>query len=224
MNAIQQLATNKSGAASDSPAPGAATSAAEIENRFLTLLVSQLRNQDPMNPMDNAQLTTQLAQISTVSGIDKLNTTMASLAASLGASQYLQSSALVGHDVFVGGSQMTLAQGAAQGGFNLSQPADAVDVSIRDASGAVVRIEHLPAQPAGAGGFAWDGNTDAGAAAGNGNYTFEVTATRAGARVAADPLMVGHVTGVFAGAAGGSPQVQLGSLGRFDLSQVVEIN
>jgi len=219
--------TGSGAAAAATPAKagtGVAASAADIENRFLTLLVSQLRNQDPLNPMDNAQLTTQLAQISTVSGIDKLNTTLSTLAASLGASQYLQSSGLVGHDVFVGGSRMTLAQGAAQAGFNLSQTADAVDVTIRDAGGAVVRTEHLGPQQAGVSGFAWDGQTDAGAVAVDGPYSFEITATANGAKVAVDPLMIGHVTGVIAGANGGPSALQLGALGRFDLSQVVEIN
>jgi len=78
-------ASNPAAIANETP-PAAPTSAAEIEQRFLKLLVSQLRNQDPLNPLDNAQLTTQLAQISTVSGIDRLNATMTSIAAQLAAS------------------------------------------------------------------------------------------------------------------------------------------
>ena len=57
----------------------AATTAKEASERFLTLLVTQLQNQDPMNPVDNAQMTSQMAQISTVSGIEKLNTTVEGL-------------------------------------------------------------------------------------------------------------------------------------------------
>src|SRR6202040_3830260 len=76
-----------------------ATDGPSIGDRFLTLLVTQLRNQDPLNPMDNAQMTSQLAQISTVTGINKLNDTLSSLSASLGSNQYLQAAGLVGHNV-----------------------------------------------------------------------------------------------------------------------------
>ena len=76
-----------------------------MANRFLTLLVTQLQNQDPLNPLDNAQVTSQLAQLSTVNGINKLNDTMSGLVASFGASQYLQASNLVGHDVMVPGKR-----------------------------------------------------------------------------------------------------------------------
>ena len=74
-------------ATKSSTSPLAAASATDIQDRFLTLLVTQLKNQDPLSPMDNAQITTQLSQISTVSGIDKLNATMASLASALATSQ-----------------------------------------------------------------------------------------------------------------------------------------
>jgi hypothetical protein len=70
-------------ATKNTTSPLAAASANDIQDRFLTLLVTQLKNQDPLSPMDNAQITTQLSQISTVSGIDKLNATMSSLASAL---------------------------------------------------------------------------------------------------------------------------------------------
>ena len=86
MSTIQSATATNPAAIASETSPAATTSAAEIEQRFLKLLVSQLRNQDPLNPLDNAQLTTQLAQISTVSGIDRLNATMTSIAAQLAAS------------------------------------------------------------------------------------------------------------------------------------------
>lgn len=57
------------------------SNAADLQSSFLTLLVAQLKNQDPTNPMENNELTSQLAQISTVSGIEKLNTTLGSISA-----------------------------------------------------------------------------------------------------------------------------------------------
>lgn len=80
-------------------AAAAAGSAAELSDRFLKLLVTQLKNQDPMNPMENAELTTQLAQMSTVEGVNRLNDTMDGLAAQFRASQVLQGSALLGRAV-----------------------------------------------------------------------------------------------------------------------------
>jgi flagellar basal-body rod modification protein FlgD len=221
-------ATNATTASTASSAsPGVASAAAgssEIENRFLTLLVTQLRNQDPLNPLDNAQLTTQLAQISTVSGVDRLNATMASLAASLGAGQSMQAANLMGHSVLVPGSRLALEQGKAQGGFNLAAAADLVTVTVKNASGAVVRTLNLGARPMGTGDFAWDGVNDANGAAPDGGYTFEVNASGAAGKVAGTALMSGVVLGVVPGASGGATQLQVGSLGRFDLTQILEIH
>src|SRR5574343_277071 len=78
--------TNASGSASSANAlTSQTTSATEQSDRFLKLLVAQMSNQDPLNPMDNAQLTSQMAQISTVSGLEKLNTTTADGGFELGA-------------------------------------------------------------------------------------------------------------------------------------------
>src|SRR5438128_414166 len=101
--------TSAAGSSSDSTA-----------DRFLTLLVTQLKNQDPLNPLDNAQITSQLAQLSTVSGINQLNTTLSSLSASMDAKQYLQAANLVGHYVVADGNAMTLADKKATGAFDLA--------------------------------------------------------------------------------------------------------
>jgi flagellar basal-body rod modification protein FlgD len=61
------------------------TSAADQQDRFMKLLVAQMQNQDPLNPMDNAQMTTQIAQINTVAGIEKLNTTVQGMASEFAA-------------------------------------------------------------------------------------------------------------------------------------------
>ena len=207
---------------------GASTAAApasdgpSIGDRFLTLLVTQLRNQDPLNPMDNAQMTSQLAQISTVTGINKLNDTMSALSASLGSNQYVQAAGLVGHTVLVAGNKLQLAATAA-GGFNLAAAADHVVVTISDASGRAVRQIDMGAQGAGAQAFVWDGHADSGATAVDGQYTFTVQATQGGRAVTADALMSGRVDGVVLGS-DGKTQLQLGRLGRVDLSQIVEIN
>jgi len=217
INAASGVTGLGAGAANTGAAAG--TDAAD---RFLTLLVTQLRNQDPLNPLDNAQVTTQLAQINTVSGINKLNDTVAALAASIAAGQSLQAVNLVGHSTLVPGSKLELAAGKGGGGFTLPSAAEAVTVTIKDATGAVVRTLKLGAQPAGTGTFAWDGKSDAAAAAKDGLYTFAVDATAGGKAATVETLMLGKVIGLATGTNG--MQLNLGQLGRFDLGQVVEIN
>lgn len=210
-------------AASANAAKTAATDAAkEASDRFLTLLVTQLKNQDPLNPLDNAQITTQLAQISTVSGINKLNDTVASLSASMNAGQYLQATGLVGRDVVVAGNKLTLAAGKAPYAMAIATDADTVSVTIKDAAGIVVRTIDLGAQKSGIRTFEWDGNDDAGNALAAGDYTMSVAATMKGAVVATDALTIAKVTGVAP-----TPQgtlLMLGSLGVVPLSEILQVN
>jgi len=220
--ATASAATSSSSATPGAAASSAAASGTDIGDRFLTLLVTQLKNQDPMNPMDNAQLTSQLAQISTVTGISRLNDTVSGLSAALGSNQYVQAAGLVGHSVLVPGNKMPLADGKGAGGFELAQDADSVTVSVSDATGRVVREIELGAQAAGVQSFSWDGLTTSGANAANGNYTFAVSASAGGNALKPNTFMSGHVDGVVVGDTG-STQVQLGRLGRVDLSQVKDI-
>jgi flagellar basal-body rod modification protein FlgD len=208
-------------------APGAAaaltsTNAAGTEDRFLKLLVAQLKNQDPLNPMDNAQVTTQMAQISTVSGINQLNDTVASLGASLAVSQYMSAVSLVGHDVTVAGNDLDLADGKGQGGLELAADADHVMVTISDDKGNVVRTMDLGAQKTGTRYFDWDGKTDSGTAAADGHYTFAITATAAGKAVSFDTLMRTHVEGVVTSPGGALLQLAHGNQVAF--AQIRAIN
>lgn len=190
-------------------------------DRFLTMLVAQLKNQDPLNPLDNAQVTTQMAQISTVEGINKLNATVAALTASFGAAQSLQAATMVGRQVLVDGAALQLENGQAHGGFTLDAAADAVTLTVKSASGAVVHKADLGALGAGVHTFDWDGTADTGAAAAAGAYTFEITARSGKETVAAKPLMRGLVDGVTPSAEGS--QLSLGRQGTAKLADVKHI-
>ncbi|HPI60320.1 flagellar hook assembly protein FlgD, partial [Zoogloea sp.] len=131
----------------------------EAQTRFLKLLTEQLKNQDPLNPMDNAQMTSQLAQISTVDGIDKLNKTLTSLLEGSQSSEALQAAALVGKGVMVEGTNLTLSGSKAYGGFELATAADKVTVTIKDSKGLEVRKMELGSSDAGVFNFAWDGKS-----------------------------------------------------------------
>jgi flagellar basal-body rod modification protein FlgD len=170
--------------------PPTANDAASAD-RFLKLLVAQMQNQDPMNPMDNAQVTSQMAQINTVQGIEKLNTTVSGLSGSFLNMQALQGTALVGRDVVVKGSALSIEDGVGQGGFNLAQPADAVKVEVLDSAGKVVNTQQTGSQAIGKHAFQWDAST-----ADAGNYTFRVTATAKGSAVETTLLMRDKVNAV----------------------------
>lgn len=221
MSTIDPTAATAAATATAAPAKSSADAAAEASDRFLTLLVTQLRNQDPLNPLDNAQVTTQLAQISTVSGIDKLNATIGALATSFAAGQYLQAIGLVGHEVTLAGNRLALADGPASYGMALARDADAVTVSITDAAGVVVRTIDLGAQKTGIRTFTWDGKDAAGRALPQGTYTIAVTATQKGEAVDVDPLVLAKVTGVVPTASG--TVLTLGSAGSVALADVLEI-
>lgn len=193
----------------------------EAQDRFLKLLVTQLKNQDPLNPLDNAQVTTQLAQINTVTGIEKLNTTLGTLLSSLNDSQAMEAAGLIGKSVLVPGSGLALTNGEAYGGINLSAPADHVTLKIFDATGKLLKTQDLGAHDAGNFNFGWNGSTDAGTTAATGNYKFSVEAIRDGEKVAADGLQIGTVSALVRAKSGFL--LDLGSLGTVDFKNVQQV-
>jgi flagellar basal-body rod modification protein FlgD len=168
----------------------AATDSVDADtNKFMTLLVTQLKNQDPLSPMDNAELTSQLAQLSTVTGVNKLNTTLESLSASYQSTEAMQATNLIGHGVLVDGNGVQLVSGQAVFGVELGSAADDVKVVITDKrTGKDVQTIDLGAQAAGVLPKAWNGIPDASnvdadgkpVVLADGDYSIRVIATRAG--------------------------------------------
>jgi len=200
MSAIQNIAAAAAAAATSGS--GARSTADEVQERFMTLLVTQMKNQDPLNPLDNAQITMQLAQLNTVSGINRMNETLAGLAAGLNATQVLQAATLIGHGVMVPGSQIDLANGRAVFGAELAQPVDRLVVEVVDATGRVVHRADAGAQQAGIIALAWDGALDGGGRAQDGRYRVTLTAQVNGKTVPATALTYDRVTGVASGSNG----------------------
>jgi flagellar basal-body rod modification protein FlgD len=178
--------------------PGGAAAATATRNeagsadRFLKLLVTQMQNQDPLNPLDNAQITSQMAQISTVNGIEKLNDTVNGLNSQFAQMQALQGASLVGRQVTLQGDRIALVEGRGVAGFELAGTADRVKVEILSPAGRVVDTLDLGAQTAGRHGFEWaaSGQPD-----GSG-YRFRVIASAGAATVQSTPLMRDHVDAV----------------------------
>lgn len=193
----------------------------EAENRFLTLLTAQLKNQDPLNPLDNAQLTSQLAQISTVNGIEKLNATLQTLLSGMNDSQAMEAAALVNHGVLVPGATMTLGEQGSIGGFELATGADETKVTIKDSNGLVVRTLNMGALGAGIHPFVWDGKADSGAQAALGNYTYSITAKTGTTTTTPNALAYGLVQAVTRNANGLT--LDVGTLGAYVFSDVKQI-
>ncbi|MFZ6813189.1 flagellar hook assembly protein FlgD [Undibacterium sp. Rencai35W] len=199
----------------------AKSSTQEAQDRFMTLLVTQMKNQDPLNPMDNAQVTSQLAQLSTVTGIDKLNATVTSLNANFLSAQNLQAANMIGHGVVAAGNKLGLSQSKGVYGVELAQGADKVDVTIKDASGAVVKKLSLGAMESGINALTWDGTNDQGGVAADGQYQIEVSASVAGKAIDATALSFGMVSSVTSNAQGVKLNVaNVGDIGLADVKKI----
>jgi flagellar basal-body rod modification protein FlgD len=207
----------------DTLAAQSARSAAKesVQDRFLKLLVTQMRNQDPLNPLENAEVTTQLAQISTVTGIEKLNDSVGGMSSSFLAAQSLQAGALIGRGILGEGSRLVLEQGGATAGLVLDGAADRVAVTILKPNGEPVRTLQFSDVRAGTLTFSWDGSTDAGGTAPQGVYQFEVKASQQGRTVEAQRLGFGRVQSVTLG--GSQLVLDTVGLGPVSLDQVKQI-
>ena len=195
-----------------------ATDSAGSQDRFLKLLVTQLQNQDPLSPMDNAELTSQIAQINTVSGIATLNTSVQGLSSQFLQMQTLQGAALVGKDVIVPGNKLDIADAVGQGGFELTSAADAVKVEVLSPAGKVVDTINLGAQSSGNHSFNWPAgtytNTD--------NLSFRVTATSGATTLTSTALMRDKVDAV--STSGDALMLELERSGTVAYSTVKAIN
>jgi flagellar basal-body rod modification protein FlgD len=189
-------------------------------DRFLTLLVAQLENQDPLNPMDNAQVTSQMAQISTVTGIEKLNETMKAMNAGNLQSQTLQGAAMVGRNVMIAGNRMSVADdGKPQAVFELSASASSVKLEVLSAGGALVDTIDLKAMGPGRHVHEWKPASDAAAQLGT---NFRVVAQSGKTDVATTTLVRDRVNAVVTG--GDTLTLELSRLGSVPFEQIRIVN
>ena len=193
MNTIQ---TQSGAASAPVTAANAQTDTKKMSSDFMKMLVAQMQYQDPTKPVDSAQMTSQLAQISTVDGINKLNDTMNALASSLKGNVTSQAASMIGRDVLVPGNNISLTQGQAKFGVQLPEAANVVNVSIVNDSGKTVKVLSMGSQAAGNLPISWNGTDANGQAVPNGNYTFQATATANGQTLRVVPLERAGVTSV----------------------------
>ncbi|WP_374580680.1 flagellar hook assembly protein FlgD [Pseudoduganella sp.] len=209
LNAMNPSKTTKTGVEAD-------------QDKFMTLLIAQLKNQDPMNPLDNAQVTSQLAQLNTVTGINKMNETLNSLKADYQASANLAATNLINHGVLVEGNQLTLADGKSLFGVELASRADTVEVEIRSSGGKVVQTVTMKNVDAGVLPLAWDGKMADGTTAANNTYTMTIKATRGTEQLKdAKTLQFGTIASISTGASG--VKLNIPSLGQVTMDAIKQV-
>lgn len=160
------------------------------QDEFLKLMLSQMKHQDPFKPMENGEFIGQMAQFSTVSGIEQMQAALENLADTYGSSQTLEASRLVGQEVLVEGSSISLDVEADAGGrFELDVSSGNVQLDITDGQGVTVRHMDLGEFPAGRHDFLWDGLDDAGNRMAEGSYTVGITAANGDEFIAIDAMV-----------------------------------
>ena len=228
---LNQVLANSAQVRTTDNSVGAATkgvtgSSALGKDAFLQLLVTQLKNQNPLDPQDNTAFVAQLAQFSSLEGITTLNDTVNSLSGGLQSSQALQASSLVGRSVIVQTNEAYVdpASGKPFNGTVVVKDADSKPViTITDADGEVVRTLEMGSQKAGNADFTWDGKDDDGVLLDKGSYTFTASSKNDTGTTALTTYLPATVNSVTLSKTGGEIMLNLAGLGSIGMSKVQTI-
>ena len=193
---------------------------------FLTLMLAQLKNQDPTSPVDSNEFLQQLASLSEVQGITQLNTSFSTLSNSLVSSQALQASSLLGHQALVSNStaNLTSAGGTVNGAVSVPQTSPQVVLNIANSAGVLVQSINLGAQSAGLADFTWNGQTSSGTAAPAGTYTLSAQVSGVTGGTAIGTLVSGTVDSVTMGSGSTGLTLNISGLGSVPFSSVQQIS
>ena len=194
------------------------------QDAFMELMLTQLRYQDPLNPMESGDFLSQIAQFGTVNGVTELNNSFANLSSSLQSSQALQASTMVGSTVLVPGNQSELVDGGqVSGAVDLTSSTSNLVINISDASGQSIRQMNLGSNTAGMTKFSWDGLDNQGNPVPAGNYKIDAVAAVNGDAVAQPVFIHAKVDSVTLNKTGGEPLLNLNGIGSISMSEVKEI-
>jgi flagellar basal-body rod modification protein FlgD len=189
-------------------------------DEFLTLMTAQLKNQDPLKPLDGTQFVAQLAQFGTVSGVQQMQTSIEALASSLRSTQTLNGATMVGRDILAVAESFTHVEGGSiNGQLEVPSGASSVQIRITDSTGAVVRELSVPAD-AGTASFTWDGKNNSGAVAASGEYDIEAIANVGGERESLGVLLAGRVGSISLDASGTELTLNTSTLGPISMNNV----
>ncbi len=179
------------------------------QSAFLKLMTTQLKTQDPFDPVDNTQMVAQMAQFSSVAGISEMNTSLKAIATDIAGSRVGDAASWIGRSALVDADIATpLADGAYAGEITLPKAATNVGISLVDANGATVHEFAMGAQKAGTIPFAWDGKAaDGTTVAANGPLRVVVTAASADGQIQATTSTWAGISAVQSPAGGGTTRL-----------------
>ena len=177
--------------------PNTGTSAADQTQNFLKLLIAQIKNQDPMSPMDASTMTAQMSQLNMVSSMGTMNTSMQAMLSQMQSANFMNQAALIGHSPMVAGNSINYSGGEVMLGANLANPLQGVVATIKDASGTVVGTADLGNLNSGMTNFVFDGVDASGAKMPNGIYRVEISGkNNAGANESPTPYVGSPVVSI----------------------------
>ena len=212
---------------SGSGAAAGTTSATSLGGTdFLTLMLAQLKNQDPTSPVDSNTFLSQLASLSEVQGITQLNTSFSGLSSSMVSSQALQASSLLGHQALVSSSTASLATagGTITGAVAVPQTTSGVTLNISNSAGVLVQQINLGAQSSGLANFSWNGKQGDGSQAPAGQYTLTAQVAGVASGTAVGTYVNGTVQSVTMGAGTTGLTLNVAGLGSVPFSSVQQIS
>jgi len=221
------VAPTGASASSGSGAAAGTTSVTSLGGTdFLTLMLAQLKNQDPTSPVDSNTFLSQLASLSEVQGITNLNTSFSALSTSMVSSQALQASSLLGHQALVSSSTATLATagGTITGAVAVPQTTSGVTLNIANSAGVLVQQINLGAQSSGLANFSWNGTQGDGSKAPPGQYTLTAQVAGVASGTAVGTYVDGTVQSVTMGAGSTGLTLNVAGLGSVPFSSVQQIS
>lgn len=224
-NNIDASILAKLGISNENTTQAAASSKDKLGQKdFLKLMVAQLKNQDPMKPMENGDFLGQMAQFSSVTGLQDLQASFNQLAGVMQSSQALQASALVGRSVLMPSNAAALSAGQpVLGAVDVPASTSDVTLTVTDQTGQMVRVMNMGQQAGGLARFEWDGKTDAGDMMAPGRYKITASAVIDGKTQAVDTLVAARVESVTLGRGGQESTLSLAGLGSLEMSKIRQI-
>ncbi len=221
IESIAAASAAQTAATQQSAADAAGTALSGNYSMFLTLLTTQLQHQDPTNPMDSSQFTSQLVQYSSVEQQIQSNKNLETLISTVGNQNATFAVNMLGKEVKAVGTGASLSNGSAAWGYNLASDAANVNINVVDANGNTVYSTTASSQSAGDQSFTWDGKDSSGATQPDGTYFINVTANDAsGTAVTATPSITGTVTAV--DFSNGTPKVTINGA-QVDYSSIIAV-
>jgi len=217
---LDQLGIQKKQEANKTDANGLA------QQDFLKLMIAQIQNQSPLKPQENGEFLGQMAQFSTVQGLQDMQKTLDSLSNSIVSNQALQASSMVGRFVRVPGDEGFLPEGEGErffGAVELEQSASNMKFEVLSPSGEVIKTIGKGTQQAGVVNFAWDGTNDKGETMPEGNYKFRAVANVGGKTESLDTHSIALVESVTLGRSGEQMKLNITGLGERNMDSIREI-